>query len=93
MSSGLNDAVVAVPGRAWDELEVGIFGEIDLRDAILSDPKPRGGLSQSVGAWRAARATEVDFVDPTWPGSPHVAILRATVSKTPSLPPFQGRQR
>jgi hypothetical protein len=92
-SNGFNDAAARVAGFPWADLEVGVVATIDLRDAILSDPRPRGLARQRVDAWRAARREEVAFSDPSWPGCRHVAVIRVAVPKTPPLPPFQGRQQ
>ena len=91
--NGLNDVMVSFRGFPSQDLEVGIAAIIDLRDAILSDPRPRGTVRQPVSAWRAARREPVAFADPSWSGCRHVAMIRASVPKTPPLPPFQGRQQ
>ena len=90
-ANGVNDVALEARGFPWDELEVGVLVKLDLRDAILADPRPRGAIRQPVSAWRADRASEVEFTDPAWAGSRHVAVFRVTVPGTPPLPPFHGR--
>jgi hypothetical protein len=91
--NGFNDVAVEVPGFATADLEVGVAATIDLRDAILADPRPRGTLRQPIAAWRAGRTEAVAFTDPSWVGCRHSAVIRVAVPKTPPLPPFQGRQQ
>jgi hypothetical protein len=91
--NGFHDATVMVPGFPSADLELSVVATIDLRDAILSDPRPRGSLRQPVSSWRAARREEVTIADPSWTGCRHVVAIRALVPQTPPLPPFQGRQQ
>jgi hypothetical protein len=92
-SNGINDVVCLAPGFPWDDLEIGVLATVDLRDAILSDPRTVGAVRQPAKAWRADRVTEIVLLDPAWPASRHRAVLRSSVPKTPPLPPFQGRQQ
>jgi hypothetical protein len=92
-TNGVNDVVLRAGGFPWEEVEVGVLATIDLRDAILADPRPRGSVRQPVAAWRSDRSVEVQLVDPAWAGCRHVAVFGITVPKTPPLPPFQGRQQ
>ncbi len=82
------EARFRTPAEPADAFEVSAAVRIDLRDAMVADPAPRGECRQPIAEWRAQRVTELPVRDPLWNVRPHVLFLRAIVPGAPPLPPY-----